>query len=315
MSLMQLLIGRDRKASTRRRPRAFQPGMNPIVEGLERRLVLSASVLTSSAMATAAKAPPTRTQTVNVIDELNVTNVVNLGGTLNAVVALGNQVINVPIALELPGGTVIDSDGHSCPILDLHLGEIHLDLLGLNVDTSEICLSITAFEGGGLLGDLLCDVANLLDDGFSLGDILDGDGLLGLDGLLGGLTSGQVDSLLGDLTSLFNGALDATTTTSAAGTGTDATDLAKVSVLDSTPGACDILNLSLGPVDLTLLGLNVHLDNCNNGPVTVDITAVPGSLLGDLLCSLDDLLNTRRIDALAVNQLLTNIESQIDRLV
>src|SRR5688572_25555049 len=100
MSLMQLLIGRDRKASTRRRPRAFQPGMNPIMEGLERRLVLSASVLTSSALATAAKAP-TRTQTINVIDELNVTNVVNINGTLEAVVALGNQVVNVPLTLDV----------------------------------------------------------------------------------------------------------------------------------------------------------------------------------------------------------------------
>lgn len=310
MSLMQLLIGRDRKASTRRRPRAFQPGMNPTVEGLESRLVLSAASLTSAVQVAAAKAPK-QTQPVNVIDELNVTNVINVNGTLNAVVALGNQVVNVPITLVLPGGTVTDSHGHTCPILDLHLGEIHLDLLGLNVDTSEICLSITAFEGGGLLGDLLCDVANLLDDGFSLGDILDGDGLLGLDGLLGGLTSGQVDSLLDELTSLFNGALDATTTTAAPGTVATA---ATPSVHGDAADPCDILNLSLGPVDLTLLGLNVHLDNCHNGPVTVDITAVPGSLLGDLLCDLSDLLRGHA-SATSINATLVQIETAIDPLV
>ena len=45
-----------------------------------------------------------------------------------------------------------------------------------------------------------------------------------------------------------------------------------------------VLNLSLGPVRLNLLGLNVKLDNCANGPVTVRITATPGGgLLGDLL--------------------------------
>jgi len=56
---------------------------------------------------------------------------------------------------------------------------------------------------------------------------------------------------------------------------------------------CDILNLSLGPVDLNLLGLEVHLDNCHNGPVTVDVTAVPGAgnLLGNLLCSLSHALD------------------------
>ena len=49
---------------------------------------------------------------------------------------------------------------------------------------------------------------------------------------------------------------------------------------------CEILHLELGPLDLTLLGLNVHLDK-----VVLDITATQGGgLLGDLLCSLADLL-------------------------
>ena len=47
-------------------------------------------------------------------------------------------------------------------------------------------------------------------------------------------------------------------------------------------------------MNLNLLGLVVNLDNCNNGPVTVDVTAVPGAgnLLGNLLCNLANLLNT-----------------------
>jgi hypothetical protein len=51
---------------------------------------------------------------------------------------------------------------------------------------------------------------------------------------------------------------------------------------------CEILHLELGPLDLDLLGLVVHLDR-----VVLDITAVPGAgnLLGNLLCSVVNLLN------------------------
>lgn len=43
-------------------------------------------------------------------------------------------------------------------------------------------------------------------------------------------------------------------------------------------------------MDLTLLGLQVVLDDCDGGPVVVDITAETGSgnLLGNLLCGLLD---------------------------
>jgi len=51
--------------------------------------------------------------------------------------------------------------------------------------------------------------------------------------------------------------------------------------------AVPILHLSLEIPDLNVLGLHVRLDNCNHGPVTVDITAQPGGgLLGDLLSGL-----------------------------
>jgi hypothetical protein len=53
-------------------------------------------------------------------------------------------------------------------------------------------------------------------------------------------------------------------------------------------GACDILHLELGPLDLDLLGLIVHLDK-----VVLDISAEPGSgnLLGNLLCAIVHLLD------------------------
>ena len=52
--------------------------------------------------------------------------------------------------------------------------------------------------------------------------------------------------------------------------------------------ACPILHLVLGPLDLNLLGLTVHLDR-----VVLDITAQsgPGNLLGNLLCAIAGLLN------------------------
>src|SRR3954451_2857617 len=48
----------------------------------------------------------------------------------------------------------------SCAILDLVLGPLHLDLLGLVIALNRVHLSITANPAGGILGRLLCGVAN-----------------------------------------------------------------------------------------------------------------------------------------------------------
>ena len=62
--------------------------------------------------------------------------------------------------------------GGSCQVLDLVLGPLHLDLLGLVVDLNQVHLNITAVPGpGNLLGNLLCAVAGLLDSGGSLSRI------------------------------------------------------------------------------------------------------------------------------------------------
>jgi hypothetical protein len=199
---------------------------------------------------------------------LTITGVVVRDGQLVAQGTLGNNPFEAPLTLAPTGDTSPDG----CPILDLSLGPIHLDLLGLVVDTSPICLDITADPEGGLLGNLLCGIAGLLDpDGGNLGT------------LLGGLTNTQLTTLLQGITDLLNGALAQITAPNA-----------DTSVAGSAPGATDILNLSLGPIDLNLLGLMVHLDDCNDGPVTIDITAVPGpgNLLGNLLGNLAHLLDS-----------------------
>jgi hypothetical protein len=56
----------------------------------------------------------------------------------------------------------------ACDVLNLVLGPLDLNLLGLQVDLNRIVLNIVAQSGAGnLLGNLLCAVAGLLDGGLS----------------------------------------------------------------------------------------------------------------------------------------------------
>jgi hypothetical protein len=64
----------------------------------------------------------------------------------------------------------------SCRVLNLVLGPLDLDLLGLRVELNQVNLRITAvpstLPGGGLLGDLLCGITNLLNPSSLLGNQL-----------------------------------------------------------------------------------------------------------------------------------------------
>ena len=81
-----------------------------------------------------------------------------LTGTLTNAVG---QVTTVLQTIAIPVTTVTGT----CSILHLDIGPISLDILGLKVDLSRIVLDITAEAGAGnLLGNLLCAVANLLND-------------------------------------------------------------------------------------------------------------------------------------------------------
>jgi hypothetical protein len=55
-----------------------------------------------------------------------------------------------------------------------------------------------------------------------------------------------------------------------------------------TPGACSILTLTLGPLDLNLLGLRVALNQVN---LLIEAIPDPGNLLGNLLCTVAGLLD------------------------
>ena len=91
----------------------------------------------------------------------------SLTGTLTD--ALGTVLGTVTnVAAQLPVTSAIGT----CQILQLDLGAIHLDLLGLVVDLAPVHLDITAVSGAGnLLGNLLCAVTNLLNGGGPLGTL------------------------------------------------------------------------------------------------------------------------------------------------
>jgi hypothetical protein len=99
----------------------------------------------------------------------------------------------VRMPVSLAGATGARTAQAACPVLHLVIGPVDLNLLGLRVrlgggtDFSQpIVLDLTAYQGQGLLGDLLCGVSNLLNQ----------------NGLLGQLTT-QVQQLTATLNSLL----------------------------------------------------------------------------------------------------------------
>jgi hypothetical protein len=200
-----------------------------------------------------------------VINSVNLTNFQIVDNVLTATGTVTGTLGGLPFTTDIENFALqlIPDDpttpGTECSVLDLHLGPINLALLGLHVDTSQICLELTATEGGGLLGDLLCGLA--------------GGDLLGL-GIPILPTAGEVADLEGALTDILNGTLSQAQPGQGGGG-------------DVCMGETEILHLVVGPLDLSLLGLNVLLDNCEGGPVEVCVSATAGEgLLGNLLAGL-----------------------------
>jgi hypothetical protein len=220
-------------------------------------------------------APDARAQATGGFDitQVNLTNFQIVGSELRAAGTVTGTLAGLPFTTDITNFVlqlVPDNPGTpavECSVLNLELAPIHLALLGLHVDTSAICLEITATPGGGLLGDLLCGLAG----GIPLGNLP---------------TPGQIADLSGGLVDLIEGALD-------------------LSPVQPNPqnsvctGECEVLALALGPLNLSLLGLNVSLDDCAGGPVQVCISATRSEgLLGSLLCGLSnaDVINLSLAD-------------------
>lgn len=161
----------------------------------------------------------------------------------------------------------VQSTQRICPVLDLTLGPLDLNLLGLMVHLDTVHLTITADSNGGLLGSLLCSLA--------------GRGGGGLATMKAAKTLTKAANRSGLATKGVQLAVPLFQTTSSGGTTT-------LSTTKSPLAICTVLDLKLGPLDLNLLGLMVHLSGANpNDPVHLLITADSnGGILGSLLCSL-----------------------------
>jgi hypothetical protein len=83
-------------------------------------------------------------------------------GTLQGIITQPGGVTRQvqPTSVELP----VTFGQSSCQILEVRLGAVTVDLLGLQVTLSLVTLTVEAQQGqGNLLGNLLCAIANLFD--------------------------------------------------------------------------------------------------------------------------------------------------------
>jgi hypothetical protein len=101
-----------------------------------------------------------------------VSTIINFQGVQNALNNALGTVVNLVNSIDLtlpPGsvgsGTFDTGTAASTPVLDVFVAPVHLDLLGLLVDTNPIHLFITAHAGDGLvLGNVVTDLAHLFDN-------------------------------------------------------------------------------------------------------------------------------------------------------
>lgn len=151
----------------------------------------------------------------------------------------------------------VSTAANGCKILTLKLDELRLTLLGLTVDTSSVNLNITGQKTGSL-GKLFCALASGLR--------------LKSTARLAAATRGLNKRLRHQRlhTLRFRAAIQ---------------PQARASQAQPT---CPVLDLTLGPLNLNLLGLYVDLYGPTpKDPVTVTITADPnGGALGKLFCQL-----------------------------
>jgi len=82
------------------------------------------------------------------------------------------KMMNLPVQQATTGAMATGVTAASCDILNLVLGPLDLNILGLEIHLNQVVLDIVAVTGAGnLLGNLLCAVAGLLDGGGPLGQI------------------------------------------------------------------------------------------------------------------------------------------------
>ncbi len=174
-----------------------------------------------------------------------------LNNALATVVNLVNSVsLNLP-PNAVGSGSFDTASASSTPVLDAFVAPVHVDLLGLLVDTSPIHLTITANAGNGLvLGNVVSDLAHLFDNPPST------------------LTVDDVNNALAQLLTELNQQIPGIAP-------------APTPPVNLAPG--QFLQLTVSPINLNLLGLLVQ-----TSPITVNGFAQTGNglLLGNFLSSL-----------------------------
>jgi hypothetical protein len=160
--------------------------------------------------------------------------------------------------------------GTTCPILFLQLGELDLTLAGLHAvlhaadPTQPVELRLSADDTGGILGKLFCQLANA-------------------SGVLATPQKAQLAA------TQMNRHLRATTIMRVKAiiyAPNNASGNAGMQVYSpqgtlQTQDECQVLHLILGPLHLELLGLVADLNK-----IVLDLTAIPGTLLGNVFCQL-----------------------------
>lgn len=143
--------------------------------------------------------------------------------------------------------------------VDLTLAELHAFLRAANPD-EPIRLRLLADDTGGILGRLFCDLASSQAT---------------LATHKKALRAARLMTKRVHRVTVLRAA--ATIYAPSHGTGSSATGSPQRSLVDE----CPVLHLVLGPVHLELLGLIADLNK-----IVLDLTAVPGTVLGNIFCQL-----------------------------
>jgi Domain of unknown function (DUF4214) len=170
----------------------------------------------------------------------------------------------------------------SSNLVTLTLNPLNINLLGLQVATNQIQVTISAQSGqGDLLGNLLSDVS----------------GLLNLQGV-----NNALNNVLGSVVTLLNSA-----SLSVANVNTASGPLSSSTTTATTP----VLSLHVAPVHLNLLGALV-----DTSPIDLTITAQSGNglILGNVITDLANLFNPPLPSQLNLNDINTKLEQLLNEL-
>jgi hypothetical protein len=171
-------------------------------------------------------------------------------GTLTGNLSSGARVSHASAPVRF--AVVAKAKGGRCDVITLRLAPLDLELLGVQVTTSNISLDVYALRGR-VLGDLFCALSHAK------------------------VTFPRAARVARALNSRLRGRALPVFATS---------ESLPASVAHAQPQTCQVLKLVLGPLNLDLLGLVVDLyGKAKSDPVVVTINAQPDKgLLGQLLC-------------------------------